>query len=154
MKRLLLLLALAGCDGAPPVLSVGVELAPTAPRINEFARLRLVVRRCGEEDLAFAEDLQSSGALSIEAGVVPGDAFYVWVQGWESCNTTCVEPNEATRDDDCRCITETRSERLRAEDCSDWLRLPEGGKSLTLTLDATSARCPPVVPANGCDAIE
>lgn len=155
MRRALALLvstqlALAACDASPPMLRLSVAVAPTSPALDTLARLRLVVRRCGEERLAFARDVNPADA-SLDAGVLPGEPFYVWLQGWSTCESgaACVDDADAVSDGECRCES---NQRLVAEGCTPWLRVPSGRQELELVLDGTSTSCPPKAPTS-CDAI-
>jgi hypothetical protein len=128
----IVLSALAGAACAPEgphiILSVTTDDKDTSvPPLSALARLHLIVRACGKGTLPVNTDipLTSSGggpAKTIEAALVPGETFYVWLQGWVACTDTCVPGDNAVHGVDCECLPseDPPQQIMRSEFCTQW----------------------------------
>ena len=142
--------------GAPPVVSVSLDVAAGAPNVSDLYRYRMVVRRCSDERLAFTGDIDPSSTETnrTDAPIPPGEPFYVWVQGWGACDTNACSPDNTADDDACRCFGELEPsfQKLTVEACTDWL-VTSSSQELSLSLDRPSTRCPPARPPD-CDDLK
>ena len=152
-----LVVLIAGGCGGPPTVSVDLRLAEDIPPLGSLARLRMIVRVCGQNELALADNIDvNADRVAIEAAVTPGDVFYVWLQGWDECNPPCVEDSlQAMNDQSCVCINDGETPNyqvFRYEACSAWVSATEDALvPLTLsTVDRDSRLCPPA-PRSSCD---
>lgn len=144
---------MAGCGAEAPTLDVDVTVGAAATPIAELTRLRMVVRRCGKEDLAYAADLKTEQNATLDAAVIPGDAFYVWIQGWVACDTDECTPDQDASDGMCRCVGAAPPvQRMVSEGCTGWLRLDGGSERISIEIGQTSSSCPPTKPRS-CDEI-
>lgn len=159
MRRLLpiVMLLLATACGGPPTVTVDLRLGEATPPVASLARLRLIVRVCGQNELALADNIDTNATdFGVEAAVQPGDTFYVWLQGWDQCNPPCVEDSlQAMNDQSCVCINDGQTPNyqvFRYEACSAWVSATEDALvPLTLAeVDRDSRLCPPP-PRQSCD---
>jgi len=152
---LIAVIALFACSPEPPTLSVKLELEPSGLTYDDLERLRLITRSCEDERLALASDLSLASRAgegsrqSFDAEVIPGEAFYVWIQAWRACPTTQCEPEATAKKGDCICFSDLNPpvQQMVGDACTDWLLLEEGLRNETLTLTSTGASsCPPAKP--------
>ncbi len=160
MKRLVfavaaLAAALSAC-GAPPTVAIDLRRSNQVPPLAGLARLRMIVRVCGQSELALAQNLPLDGSGDpLEASVTPGDLFYVWLQGWEECVGPCVPDSaDAMNQQACVCIEDGQTpmnQIFRYEACSDWARAEEDALiPLTLApVNPDQRLCPPA-PMTSC----
>lgn len=155
MRHLIIVaVALAACSPEPPTLAVKLEL-DNGLTFDDLSRLRLITRSCTDERLAVASDLSlasrpgEGSRESFEAEVVPGEAFYVWLQAWRACTERlCVAETSANKGD-CICFGELNPpvQQMVGDACTDWTVLQEGTRNIDLTLTSTvNSTCPPPKP--------
>lgn len=147
----LVVFGLLGCGAEVPVVALDVTQAEGTAPILGLERLRLVVQSCGQAEPLFAQNLVIRGDRPpIEAPLLPGTAFYAWLQGWLECVGPCVPP-ESAQPGDCTCVTDgdtAPAQLLSLEACTDWATA-ETGVTLKLTLAPPAGLCPPA-PKEGC----
>lgn len=146
---------LAGCGG-PPTVAIDLRRSNDVPPLAGLARLRMIVRVCGQNELAAAQNLPLDGSgAPIEAGVTPGELFYVWLQGWEECTGPCVPDSaDAMNQQACVCIEDGQTplnQIFRYEACSMWAQSTEDALiPLTLAPVNPDARLCPPPPMTSC----
>ena len=156
IRRSLIALALfAGCGGVEP--KIAIEILEGEPPLSGLERLQLIVRRCGSDQLALNRDLlplsESQDAIELAAAVPPGQTYYVWLMGWQSCVPPidgCVPDDEALPGE-CTCISGGRNEVIVGDSCTPWLRADDVQTEVTLKLGAVGM-CPPL-PLRSCDVL-
>ena len=145
MMRWLPIAALLGCS-APPTVSVLVIRGEGTPELSDLTRLRLVVRTC-DEQVAVAQNLPLDDPEKIEAPLIPGTNFYVWLQGFEACNPPCVPEADTNPEMSvCTCYAgEDPTEQIMTyEACTNWLAADADiRRTLTLSPRAEPPLCPP-----------
>lgn len=150
------------CTRDPP--SVVVNLSLATEQLNGLSRLRIIARECDVTQIALLQDVTltspPSARVPLEAAVQPGNAFYVWVQGWGPCspaNAPCVTADEA-RPGECTCFEdrtdfEPKHQVWKQEDCSTWLRAAGDDTTVALRLEPQGRKsCPPPL-STTCDAV-
>jgi hypothetical protein len=149
----LVCLACIACSPDGPHVALDISAGTNVPALNKLARLRLIVRPCGTDKLAYLENIDTSQPLTqkFEAAVAPGQTFYVWVQGWAQCmpdpGTMCVPEANGVTGRDCECFTDLMPmmQREVEEYCSPWMQAAEGRTQLTAVLGpVVVGTCPPM----------
>jgi len=133
---------------APPKLSVNVDADSTTLDLSKVSRYRIVVRQWCDPSPAVAQDVAPASNFDVSTAVIPGEAFYVWVQAWQACaNPPNVCPDDVlAADDECRCVDASpRYQKVIAEGCTPWVTLAEGADTIDITLAAPATGCPPQV---------
>jgi hypothetical protein len=148
------LIGILSCGSDPRVV-----VSITGPAPDELVRVRLLVRECGESRFALLHDIDTRGDITLEpleAAVVPGKTFYVWVQAWSECSITpdmCPDENTAMPGT-CLCFDgDPLGQKLESEACSRWIRAEEGVTEVPLRLGPLSGDCPPE-PLEDCAVLE
>ena len=152
-----LIALLGGACGGPADRVGGPPAREDIPPLGSLARLRMIVRVCGQNELALADNIDvGADRVAIEAAVTPGDVFYVWLQGWDECNPPCVEDSlQAMNDQSCVCINDGETPNYQVFPVRGLLcvGLRDGDALVPLTLstvDRDSRLCPPA-PRSSCD---